>query len=258
MQPLRRRSARTRPSAARASDPIAPARRRTRALLDAAATHGAKLAFISSFTTLPRPDPGLRDLESHWRRQAYPYFAVKEVMETMVLDAASTGLPAAIVNPTACLGPWEHRGASSTFVGLVVSQRLPFVMRQMINVIDVRDVARALLDAVDAERYGVPIALSGHDIALDELARRLSELAGVRAPVPADSRLAALFAFWTESALALAGRDAPDVLRAVPLIAECRAMGPGSEQLALGVAVRPLEDTLRDAVQWHRSLGCGR
>ncbi len=177
-------------------------------------------------------------------------------METLVLDAASIGLPAVVVNPTACLGPWEHRGASSSFVGLVVSQRLPFVMRQLINVIDVRDVASALLAAVDAKRYGVPIALCGHDIALDELARRLSDLAGVRAPVPVDPRLAALFAFWSESALALAGRDAPDVLRAVPLIAECRAMRPGSDQLALGVAVRPLEDTLQAAVQWHRS--CGR
>jgi nucleoside-diphosphate-sugar epimerase len=238
--------------AARAYDPIAHARRRIRALLEAVEAHRAQLAFISSFTTLSRPGSGL-DAEAQWRRQTYPYFAVKEAMEQMVLDAARTGLSAVVVNPTACLGPWEYRAPSSSFVGLVVSQRLAIVMRHVLNVIDVRDVASALLAAVEAERYGVPIGLSAHDVALDELARRLSELAGVRAPIPAEPRLAALFAFWAESGLALAGQDAPDVLRAVPLVADGRAMKTGSEQLALGVAVRPLDDTLRDAVQWHQS-----
>jgi len=238
--------------AARGFDPIAHARGRMRALLDAVAAHRAQLAFISSFTTLSRPASGLEAVEAQWRRQTYPYFAVKEAMEQMVLDAAGTGLSAVVVNPTACLGPWEHRAPSSSFVGLVVSHRLAIVMRHVLNVIDVRDVASALLAAVEAERYGVPIALSAHDVALDELARRLSELAGVRAPIPAEPRLAALFAFWAESGLALAGQDAPDVLRAVPLVADGRAMKTGSEQLALGVAVRPLDDTLRDAVQWHR------
>ena len=76
--------------------------------------------------------------------------------------------------------------------------------------------------------------------------------------MPVEPRLTALFAFWAESALALAGQDAPDVLRAVPLIVDGRSMKPGREQLALGVAIRPLDDTLRDAVQWHRSLGGGR
>jgi nucleoside-diphosphate-sugar epimerase len=244
--------------AARSHDPIAHARRRMQALLDAVAAHRTQLAFISSFTTLSRPDAELDAVEVQWRRQTYPYFAVKETMEQMVLDAARTGLSAVVVNPTACLGPWEYRGPFSSFVGLIVSQRLAIVMHHVLNVIDVRDVASAILAAVDAERYGVPIALSGHDIALDDLARRLSELAGVPAPIPAEPRLAALFAFWVESALALAGQDAPDVLRAVPLIADGRAMTTGSEQLALGVAVRPLDVTLRDAVQWHRSLGWRR
>lgn len=244
--------------AARSYDPIAHARQRTRALLEAVASHGAQLAFISSFTTLPRPGTGLGAVEAQWRRQAYPYFAVKEAMETTVIEAARTGLPAVVVNPTACLGPWEYRGPSSSFVGLVVSQRLPLVMHHVLNVIDVRDVAGALLAAVDDERYGVPIGLSGHNIALDELARRLSDIAGVRRPLTAEPRLAAMVAFWAESALAVFGQGVPDALHAVPLIADGWASEPGAEQCALRVGIRPLDDTLRDAVQWHRSLARAR
>jgi dihydroflavonol-4-reductase len=238
-------------------DPAATARARTDALLDAVDGHAARLVFISSFTTLPRPDRGLAAIEAEWRRQLYPYFRVKQLMETMILDAARSGLPAVVVNPTACLGPWEYRDASSSFVGLVMSLRLPLVMHQVLNVIDVRDVAGALVAAADRERYGVPIGLSGHNVALDELARRVSDIAGVRRPLGAEPRLAALFAFCAESALAVFRQEAPDVLRAVPLIADGWATEPSAEQLALEVGIRPLDDTLHDAVQWRRDLGFG-
>ena len=241
--------------AARSHDPIAHARRRTAALLDAAAAHGARLALISSFTTLPRPDEGLRAVEAQWRRQAYPYFAVKEEIETMVLEAARNGLPAVVVNPTACLGPWEHRGASSSLVGLVVSQRLPLVLHHVLNVIDVRDVASALLAAVDADLHGVPIGLCGHDIALDELARRL-ERARRRASTDASRASphgAVRVLGRVRARTGRAGRAGRPARR--PAHRRRPVHEPGREQLALGVAIRPLDDTLRDAVQWHRSLG---
>jgi dihydroflavonol-4-reductase len=238
------------------SDPLAHARRRTQALLDAVARHGAQLAFISSFTTLPRSGSMISAVESEWRRRIYPYFRVKQLMEDMVLHAARSGLPAVVVNPSAFLGPWELGAERSSFVRLVLERELPAAMRHVINVIDVRDVAALIHAAVAARRYGVRIPLAGHNIAVDELARRIALIAGVNAPLlSTNARATAAAAYWLEAALALAGRAPPDAWRAAPLIAEAWPMEHSAEQRALGVRIRPLDDTLRDAVRWHRKHG---
>jgi dihydroflavonol-4-reductase len=214
--------------------------------------HRAQLAFVSSFTTLPRPETAFAAMESRWRQGTYPYFRVKRVMEAMVLDAARHGVPAVVVNPAAFMGPWQYGTARSSFVRMVLAEQLPAVMHHVINVIDVRDVAAGVHAALAARRYGVQIPLAGHNIAVDELAHRISVIAHVHPPaISTDPRVTAVAAFWVEAALALTGNAAPDAWRSVPLIADAWPMEHSAEQRALGVRVRPLEDTLRDAVRWH-------
>ena len=170
------------PYVANAGDPLAHARRRMQALLDAVAKHGAQLAYISSFTTLPRPRNASDVIEANVRRTVYPYFRVKQLMEDMVLHAARGGLPAVVVNPSAFMGPWEFAANRSSFVRMVMERELPIAMRHVINVIDVRDVASLIVAAVETRRYGIRIPLAGHNVAVDELARRVASMAGVGAP----------------------------------------------------------------------------
>jgi dihydroflavonol-4-reductase len=126
-------------------------------------------------------------------------------------------------------------------------------MRHVINVIDVRDVASLIAAAVAARHYGARIPLTGHNVAVDELARRIALMAGVGAPLlSTNASSTAIAAFWMESAFAMTGSETPDAWRAAPLIADAWPMEESVEQRALGVRVRPLDDTLRDAVQWHR------
>ncbi len=239
-------------------DSLAHARRRTQALLDAVTRHGTQLAFISSFTTLPRPGDALDSFESVMRRRVYPYFRVKQLMEDMVLHAARDGLPAVVVNPSAFVGPWELGAERSSFVRMVMERQLPATMHHIINVVDVRDVAALIHAAVAARRYGARIPLAGHDIAVDELARRIASIAGVRTPLlSTGARATVIAAFWVENALALSGGHAPDAWRAAPLIADAWPMEHSAEQRALGVRIRPLDDTLRDAVEWHRDHRAG-
>jgi dihydroflavonol-4-reductase len=125
-------------------------------------------------------------------------------------------------------------------------------MHHVINVIDVRDVAASILAALETRRYGVQIPLAGHNIATDDLARRLAALAGVPAPqFTIESRLASVLSFWGELSWAALGRPAPFGLRAVPLTADAWPMEQSDEQHALGVPIRPLDETLRDTVRWH-------
>ncbi|MEP6733533.1 MAG: NAD-dependent epimerase/dehydratase family protein [bacterium] len=233
-------------------DLLAHARRRTTALLDAVARHGVQLAFISTFTTLPRPAGFVAQMESRWRRSVYPYFRVKQLMEDMVLGAARNGVPAVVLNPAAFLGPWQHGAERSSLVRMVLERTLPAAMHHVINVIDVRDVASGVHAALAAQRYGVQLPLVGHNVAMDDLVRRIGDIANVRAQViGVDTRATVVAAFWLEATLAMTGRAAPDAWRAAPLIADAWPMQESAEQRALGVRIRPLDETLRDAIAWH-------
>jgi dihydroflavonol-4-reductase len=234
------------------------ARRRTAALLDAVAREGATLGYVSSYTTLPRPDGegALTALEAQVRRRMHGYFAVKSVMEGMVLDAARRGLSVVIVNPSACLGPWDRRPRELCVVPMLVTGQVPALMNRMINVIDVRDVAAALRTALAQHLYGVPIALSGHNCRTDALAKRVCALAHATAPrlrVPARVAVAGLM--WAEAAYALVGRRSPLPSIGPLLVLDGYVMTPSVEQRALGIVPRPLDDTLRDAIDWYRGLG---
>jgi nucleoside-diphosphate-sugar epimerase len=232
---------------------VGAAVRRTQRVIEAASGNGLQLAFVSSFVTLPRPEPPLRALESAWRRSAYPYFEIKAAMEAEVLGAARHGLPVVVVNPACCLGPWEFRARERSFVSLALAGGLPVVMDQTINVIDVRDVAAAIGLALAHECFGRPIPLAGHNITVSALVTLIDALAGGRgvAPMAVDRSIALAGAFWAQAVFTALGQPAPALLQAVPLLAFDFPRSPSVEQFAIGLRVRPLEETLRDAVAFH-------
>jgi nucleoside-diphosphate-sugar epimerase len=240
---------------------IEGALRHAQRVIEAARRNRMRLVFISSYTTLPRSESPLEAMEGALRRSTYPYFAAKAAMEQSVLAAADQGLPAVVVNPAACLGPWEFRGEQSSLVRLVMGRKLPVVMDRMLSVIDVRDVAEAIDRALEREFFGRRIALAGHNMSLADLARQIARLdgdsgggAGGALPMAIDPRLASLAAFWNSAALAAFGQRSPDVLRAVPLAADGFPMRPSPEQIAMGLDLHPLSATLGDAIAFHRGL----
>ncbi|HLT35716.1 MAG TPA: NAD-dependent epimerase/dehydratase family protein [Enhygromyxa sp.] len=225
---------------------------RMRSVIRAVADAGAKLAYVSSFVTLP----GSRKLGSQWIRAAHPYFAVKQAMEDEVLRASAAGLRAVVVNPTACLGPWDDKPIEQAIIPLLLEQRLVATVDATVNVIDVRDVASGLLAAVERECFGEPIALSGHNLGADQLAARVCALAGVPAPVarvPLGPTV--IGAIGVDAAYAMVGRESRYPGLSVLLIAVSEALEVGEVQRELGVLPRGLDETLRDAIGWYRSRG---
>jgi hypothetical protein len=141
-------------------------------------------------------------------------------------------------------------------VGLVLARKLPVVMDNTLNVIDVRDVAEAIDRALAREMFGRPIALAGCNVNLRELARQIVMLdgGGGFAPAALDSRVASVAAFWASVSMASLNRRPPDSWRATPLAADGFPMDPSPEQIAMGLALHSLSDTLRDAISFHRKL----
>jgi len=228
--------------------------RRTEKVVEAARRHGTLLVHVSSCTTVPRPMSSRQRAAAVWRRSISPYFEAKTAMERNVIAAARNGLRAVIVNPGAFLGPWEYRTVEASFVRSVMDGRFPMVLDQAMCVIDVCDVAEAIDRALAKEFYGRPIPLSGHNISLQDLVILTAQLAKMRQVrpflLPPDVVLASVY--WIQRGFMACGLPAPEQLGFIPLIADVLPMPRSPEQMALGVTIRPLEETLMEAIAFHR------
>ena len=232
-------------------EPVDAACRRTAAILQAVQRHGARLAYVSSFTTLPRGERGIPAMEAQWRRSIHPYFEVKRRIEDMLLGAANA-LDITVVNPTVCMGPWDGKPPELCFLPQLLAGKVWATSHHVLNVIDVRDLATLLCRALDANHRGHPIALVGHNLSVRELAKQACALAGV--PVPplvAPARLGAWSMVWAETLTAMAGQ--PPLIHALSalLLCDSQPMDASPLQESLGCPIRPFQDTLKDSLAWY-------
>jgi dihydroflavonol-4-reductase len=181
---------------------------------------------------------------------------VKERIEAEIMAAVRTGLPAVIVNPTLCIGPWDIKVRDLCFVPRLLSGEAPASVAHSINVIDVRDTAAGLVAALERERWGEPILLAGHNISVEALYTWICEIGGVMPPrVVAPITLGVIATYWSELALGAIGLPPPLPALAPMLTMLHDSFDSSPIQAELGIVPRPLSGTLRDAIDWYRHIG---
>jgi dihydroflavonol-4-reductase len=230
--------------------------RRTRTLIESVRRQSARLAYVSTFATLPDCSTGFERMQRELIRRLHPYFAVKERIEAEVIAAARSGLPAVIVNPTLCIGPWDLKARDLCFVPRLLSGEAPISVAHSINVIDVRDTAAGLVAALERERWGVPILLAGHNISVEALYTWICEIGGVTPPrLVAPVTLGMIATYLSELAFGAMGFPPPLPALAPMLTMLHDSFDPSPIQTELGIVPRALSGTLRDAVAWYRQIG---
>jgi len=237
-------------------DPIAHAERRTRLLLDAVWRYKARLVYVGSFVTLVKPHTSAQRIQHEMARLAHPYFEVKELIESQMLEASRRGLPVVIADPTYCLGPWDLHDRNLCTIPLLLRGEIPSSITQTLNVIDVRDVAAAIGAALDAEYYGKPILMSGHNISTDGLYSMICELGSVPRPrISTAAPLAVAGAYAMELMLGAIGETTLLPAGGMMMAAMFDYMTVGRDLPDLGVTPRPLSETIVDAIKWYRQIG---
>jgi dihydroflavonol-4-reductase len=128
-----------------------------------------------------------------------PYKRTKLAAEQLVLEAARTRLDAVVVNPTTPVGHGDTRPTpTGRMIRGVASGRLrAYVATTGLNVVDVVDIARGHLLALEWGRRGERYLLGGENLRLDELFARIAAAAGrprprVRVPYAAARAAAAI------------------------------------------------------------------
>ncbi|MGH2628207.1 MAG: NAD-dependent epimerase/dehydratase family protein [Anaerolineales bacterium] len=214
-----------------------------------------RLVYTSTLTTIGAPGPGegrLADERDHYLPGSLPgsaYYESKYAMESEVLRSASAWT--VVLNPTAVLGPGDVHLSLARVVLAAARGQMRFWLPVTTNVVDVRDVAADHLRAASLGRPGERTILGGHNVTVRELLERVARLTGRRPPrwelspraLEAAARLASLVP-------GLAGGTGH--LRAVR---RWQGYDTSKARRELGSTARPLEETLRDTLEWLEASG---
>jgi dihydroflavonol-4-reductase len=220
-----------------------------------------RLIFTSTLTTIGfPPQPGQLANEDCPFTSLYPrnpYLAAKAAMEHAVLEAARDGLPAVVVNPTACFGPYDSKPTSGTQILMIARRQMPAYIDGSINAIDVRDVAVAMIRAAERGRIGERYIIGNWNTTQKELNGLIARVAGVTPPllpVPFPlARVGAKVGDWVFRTLLR--RPAPVPGFFVEVLRHMQHYDCSKATRELDYPRRPVEQAIRDAVDWFKANG---
>lgn len=220
-----------------------------------------RVVYTSSLSTIGPPGTGrtLADERDYYLpgSVADPYFEAKWAMESDLYRAAVAGQQVVALCPTAVFGPGDVKPTSGTILLALARGLLPAYVEGRTNIVDVRDVAHAHVAALERARAGERYILSGQNTTIGAALTLAARLAGVPAP---RTRLPAALALLAGklgelAALAVPGRPFLPFSEAIEMIRHGQHYDGAKAQRDLGLASRPLEETLRDTLEWFREHG---
>jgi dihydroflavonol-4-reductase len=177
-----------------------------------------------------------------------PYLRAKREAELAAQAYIEEGLPLIRLYPGLCLGPGDHNRSSSGAIDAWLHGRLPGIISGGgICLMDVRDAAAAHIAAMDMGILGHRYLVTGHNVTLSDLFEHLSRITGKPAPLLRfPPWLGVPAAHLTESLGIFPALDSGQAR----LMARYWWYDGTRTQRQLGVSFRPLEETLKEAVDW--------
>ena len=221
-----------------------------------------RIVYTSSVATLGLTPDGtpadedtpvsLADMIGHYKRSKF--LAEAEVKRL----AGEKGLPVVIVNPSTPVGP---RDIKPTPTGRIIvdalSGRMPAYVDTGLNLVHVDDVAIGHLLALEHGKLGERYVLGGFNMTLREILTEVAAIAGKRPPrIRLPHNLVLPIAYLSEAwARTVSGHEPRVTLVGVRLSKKRMFFSTEKAKRALGFHPRPVEEALRDAVQWFRENG---
>jgi dihydroflavonol-4-reductase len=164
-------------------------------------------------------------------------------------------LPVTLILPSAMFGPGD---AGPTPEGQLVlnfvNRKIPAILEGGMTIVDARDVAQAMIVAVEKGHRGERYLVSHAYLSLLELMNLLEGVTGVPKPRRRlSARSAMALATLMEFVARWRGTASPISRASVGVLQTHSAHNTAKAQRELGVTYRPFEDTLRDTVAWYAS-----
>jgi len=191
------------------------------------------------------------DMIGHYKRS-------KWMAEQVAIEAARGGQHVMVLNPTTPIGAMD---AKPTPTGRIVvdflNRNFPAYVDTGLNLVDVREIARIHLAALEVGTPGERYILGGENLTLKQILDRLAAITGLPSPkhkVP--HAVAMAYAFFEETLTGkLRGKEPRATVEAVRMGKKMMFASSAKAERELGFRVLPVEDALRAACRWFITHG---
>jgi len=207
----------------------------------------ATMGFKADGTIVNEDTPvALADMIGHYKRSKF-------LGELEAIRAAKAGQHVMILNPTTPIGPGD---AKPTPTGRIIvdflNRKFPAYVDTGLNLVDVAEVARMHLVALERGTPGERYILGGENLTLKQILDRMSAITGLPSPkrkVP--HSVAMTFAFFDETITGkLRGKEPRATVEAVRMGKKMMFASSAKAERELGFQVLPVYPALRAAIDW--------
>ncbi|HEX5284116.1 MAG TPA: hopanoid-associated sugar epimerase [Bryocella sp.] len=192
-----------------------------------------------------------RDMIGHYKRS-------KWLAEQEAIAAARAGQEVVILNPTTPVGAMD---AKPTPTGRIIvdflNKKFPAYVETGLNLVDVEEIARMHVAALDRGRFGERYILGGENLTLKQILDKLSAMSGLPSPtMKVPHGVAMAFAFFDETVTGKLRRKEPRAtVEAMRMGRKMMWASSAKAERELGWRVVPVENALREAVRWFVENG---
>jgi dihydroflavonol-4-reductase len=186
------------------------------------------------------------------------YKKTKFLAEQEAKKAAEAGQAVVIVNPSTPIGPFDIKPTPTggDIILRFLRRQMPAYLNTGLNFIDVRDVARGHLLALEKGKSGDRYILGHQNLTLKELLDQLAQLTGMSAPQRTVPAWLPLCAAWIdERILAPLGKPPSIPLDGVRMAHQPMYYDASKAVRELGLPQSPIMTALKDAVDWFVAQG---
>ncbi len=216
----------------------------------------ATMGFRSDGTIVDEATPvSVADMIGHYKRSKF-------LAEQEAIRAAQVGQAVIILNPTTPVGANDLKPTPTGGIILdFLNGKFPAYVDTGLNLVDVREVARAHADALDGERFGGRFGeryiLGGENLTLKQILDKLSAISGLPSPTKKVPHWVAMgFAFFDENLTGrLLGKEPRATVEAVRMGKKMMFASSAKAERELGFRQVPVYPALRAAVEWFRAHG---
>jgi dihydroflavonol-4-reductase len=231
-------------------------------ILEEAEKRGIKKAiYVSSSGTIglkPDGSPGDENTPPSSFAADNLYFKSKVLADKAVAEFTKKSQMAVVqILPGWMFGIGDAAPTSSGQIVLdILNGKLPGTFDGGTSTVDAKDVAQAMIDAIEKGKPGERYLVGGEFYTVKEIADTLAEVAGIpklKMQIPGFAILT--LAAFSELFSKLTGKNTPISKPGVQTLQARLAVDSSKAKRELGAKFRPISETLKNEVNWYRNNG---
>jgi dihydroflavonol-4-reductase len=212
----------------------------------------ATMGFKSDGTIVDEESPVLLgEMIGHYKRSKF-------LGELEAIKAARAGQHVMILNPTTPIGPGDSKPTpTGRIIVDFLNKNFPAYVDTGLNLVDVAEVARMHVVALERGTPGERYILGGENLTLKQILDRMSAITGLPSPtMKVPHAVAMAFAFFDENFTGkLRGKEPRATVEAVRMGKKMMFASSAKAERELGFQVVPIYNALRAAIEWFVAHG---